>query len=173
MPRLPFLAPTALLLAGCVSEGADAGGHVYRYATWVPLLGVLAAAGSGVGAWFLRRANLAVAGGLAMLSLGILVLIPSPASHEVRVDQDGFRCVAGPWWSLERKEVHFEDLREIRRVVETDENSLGKETPYRRLLCVTWSGEEIRIPRGELVAEAEDRIVSAATEAGVEVIGSW
>ncbi|MCI0674684.1 MAG: hypothetical protein L0Y42_02780, partial [Phycisphaerales bacterium] len=83
------------------------------------------------------------------------------------IDQQGFTCRTGFWFSPTRYEVRFAEVNSLRYVSDVQRGSRGNQRKYKFILQMK-SGGARNIVVGDLMRHAVPAILQAATQAGVD-----
>ena len=170
---LPLLLGTGLLLlCGCVKKEGQGAEITWSFETWLCWAGVGAGALLALFGFCLDkkpvRSLLLIVGG------GLLAFFSPDILHQsVTVGPEQIELGVGSWWTPEKKTIKYSDLTEIRKITEKQEGGFFSLTPARSYLFILRTGAREKVPRGQLVDEAEDRILEIAAEKGVLISGEW
>jgi hypothetical protein len=166
--KRPAVLITAILLcflAGCYEHETSGNESIYRFAWWLgPVILVSGILTTLIG-WCFRRRKW----GLAALIVGPLyVLLMTPAMYNdyVLIDDDHFEQRSGLWMSPTVHNVRFDELQEIRYVVDTDARGRRQD----ELRCMTTAGTLVVVNVGNLVKKIVPEIFARAKAKGVRVV---
>jgi hypothetical protein len=163
---------TLLFLCGCLKTEMVESTTVYFYDPMQFYLGLAGGIVMAVLGLTLpvkgRFKALLVLGGLAIAAVS-----PSVKYHYVRLNPERMEMSHGAWWKIQHVTVDFPTVVQIDRTVETRNNAVGKKSDYRIYVFTTSEGAQIKVPRGELVAAAEEQLLQIASDRAIPVSGTW
>jgi hypothetical protein len=166
-----FAGLCCVVLAGCYQKVEEKSGLTFTFQPWVPLLvalgGVIALP---IGIVLFNRGQrfwgvlLAVGGPL--IAGGVA---PGMYMDRVVVNQDGFYSRHGFWFSPKIHDIRYEDLSQVKLVVEESTGRRGKSYSY-YFDCSFKSGKQERVPLGDIMREALPEIAGQFRQHGVPVL---
>lgn len=158
-------------LSGCVRESVEGTTHTYANELWVPLSLFFGGVAGAVGGWFLRKKTDRVA--WAMIIGGTLAVLASPATYldRVIVSDSAMNVRVGLWVFSDPIEVEYENLRDVRLIVEESRGRRGRKNHSYFLMCSQKDGETVKIPVNNDVAEAAVQLfVDRISELGIPFV---
>jgi hypothetical protein len=184
--RLGGLVLAALVLgafSGCVQQKVQGDTITYTYELWVAAAGGLGAVAAGIFGWFLSDFgtgsvwsyfSIKRTGWGLMIGAPIMAtaLLPAVFTNYVKVDDYHFEVKNGWWWSDDRHNVRFDQLKEIDLAQEEHLTRRGTSRTY-FFDCVRHSGEHERVQLDPLMTQAVAEILQRAKDRGVDVVDIW
>ncbi len=162
-----------IAMAGCYNKVNQNGIVNVSFQLWVPLSMIL--------------------GGLVLIPVGILLAVqkkylwgilliiagpiaagcvaPGMFLDKVVVSPNEFTSSHGFWWSQTTHRIQYNDLREVRVIVEETRNRRGTSKSY-SFDCVFKDGRTERVPLGDLMRQAVPEMVAQFNQHGVIVHGA-
>jgi hypothetical protein len=141
-------------VSGCIRESDEQGAHVIQFALWVPAAIFLGGIVAGAVGFFLRKHNTRLGWGLLIAGPFIgLGIAPSMMFERASVSKDAFEFQTGIYGGTVVPKVQFADVKQIRILAETKRTRRGGTSTTHYLMCQKSSGEEVRVPFNNDVAQ--------------------
>lgn len=163
---------TLIVMTGCHDKVANNGNINITFSLWVPLLlliGGLAAVPIGI--LLVRKRQRFW--GITLLLVGPLVglaLAPGMFQDRVTVNQEGFYSRHGFWWDPTIHEIKYDHLAAVRITIEERTGRRGRKSYSYYFDCSFKSGQQERVPLGDLMKEALPDITEQFRQHGVQVV---
>ncbi len=160
------------LLAGCIDRSTEGKTSVYTYSLSLvvtALVGGMALIYFG----FSPRPGEPRLRGYFSIVLGLVLMavaVPALRTDRVEVDPEHFTSTHGPPWNLLHHDVHFKALREIRIEVTEKAFRYQRRKDY-ALVCRFKSGNEEKVPVGNVMQDAVGQILSIAEQRRIRLVG--
>lgn len=167
-----LFALSLFLLAGCIDRSTEGKTSVYTYSLWLVVTALLGGM-SLIYIGFSPQPGEPRLRGYFIIVLGLVLMavaVPLLRGDRVEVDTEHFTSISGPLWNRLHHDVHFKALREIR--IEVTE----KVVRYQRgknyiLVCRFKSGNEEKVPVGNLMQDAVGQILGIAEQRRISLVG--
>lgn len=150
------------VVVGCYRKSADGDGLVFSFQPWVPLLVILAGvAAVAMGIRIFSNKD-RVRGVLLTVGGPVIVAVVAPGMYldRVVVNDDGFYSRHGFWWSPTIHQIRYDDLQRVTVGFEERTGRRGRKSISYFFDCTLKSGQQERVPIGDIMEEALPEIVA-------------
>jgi hypothetical protein len=152
---LLLIAICILPLSGCVRETTEGSSLVFQNELWASALALVGGIVASIAGWFIRERSSRF--GWTLLIGGPIVAIglaPSLFLDRATVDQNGLSLRVGLWGMSAVHDVKYDDLSQVRLVMEESRGRRGRTNINYYLMCENKDGTFSKVPLGSKVAEA-------------------
>jgi hypothetical protein len=162
----------SLLLNGCFKESVSGDVTTITFDSWVPIVTLVVCVGGFILAWFLRNFE-KIQGFCYLVMLGaplaLLFFFPATLLDKIVVDPNHFTLQTGFWFYPTTHDIKFAELSRIEIGSTVSYSRRGRNVSY-HLECYKKRGGSERVPAGDMMRDALDKVLGMAAQQGVPVI---
>ena len=169
---LLFIALCLLTLSGCVKESVNGSSKVYTIELWVPALIFVIGAVAAPAGYFLRETSDRLAWGLMIIGpIMALGVAPSLFLNKTVVSPEGITVRSGVWGMGGNHNVKFDNVQQVRHVVEETRGRRGRKNRNYYLVCDCKDGTASKLPlSNDCVEKAAIPFLTMAKEKNIPIV---